>query len=358
MTTLLAHYQALCENGTYLHDPAQADIFATLDHLTADIVQENNKRNGLFSAFRKKRTLQGLYLYGAVGAGKSFIMDTFFRALPITAKKRVHFHEFMRTLQTSLKANEGIADPIQHIIRDFARDHSVLCFDEFVVTDIADAMLLGRVIAALMENGVCLITTSNVAPDDLYRDGLQRISFLPTIALLKKHMTAMECRSAEDYRLRHLKNAGTYHTPLNAASEHALEKSFGIMSHHTPASTEPTTLCERQVAIIKQAADCIWFDFKVLCHTPRSQHDYLALAKTYHTVFLSNIPVIGENEHNTILLFIRLIDVLYDTHTRLICSAERPPRELYPNGRFAFEFQRTCSRLIEMQSEAYVQGRR
>lgn len=358
MTTLLAHYQALCENGTVIHDPAQADIFATLDHLTTEIVHENNKRNSLLSIFRKKRTLQGLYLHGAVGAGKSFIMDQFFQALPITKKKRVHFHAFMRTLQTALKEHEGEADPIQRIVRAWALEFSVLCFDEFVVTDIADAMLIGRVIAALMENGVCLITTSNVAPDDLYRDGLQRISFLPTIALLKKHLTVMECRSAEDYRLRHLKNAGTYHTPLNAASEHALEKTFGIMSHHTVALSTPITLCDRDVPIIKQAQDCIWFDFKVLCHTPRSQHDYLALANTYRTLFLSHIPVIGENEHNTILLFIRLIDVLYDAQTRLICSAERPPRELYPAGRFTFEFQRTCSRLIEMQSEAYVQGRR
>lgn len=354
MTNLRSYYRAHCEAGALIADAEQEAVLVVLDELSEKILAEAKIRQAWWSRFRKKRLVRGFYLWGKVGAGKSFMMDLFYQHLPIQAKHRVHFHAFMRELQTALKSHENTKNPIQHIIHAWAKHWQVLCFDECVVTDIADAMLLGRVFAALMDEGVCVVLTSNVPPDDLYLNGLQRISFLPTIKSIKQHLEVKDLMASQDYRLRYLVNAGTYHTPISQHANEKMEKTFEAMSGHLPTTSENILLCDREVTIIKQADKCIWFDFKTLCHPPRSQHDYLELAAHYNTVFLSNIPIIREDQHNTIALFIKLIDILYDAKIRLVCTAESAPQHLYPAGRYTFEYQRTCSRLIEMQSEAYV----
>lgn len=354
MPDLRTYYRARCEAGSLIEDPAQEQVLAVLDGLTQRLVAEDQKRRAWWGRFRAKQEIRGFYLWGKVGAGKSFVMDLFYEHLPIQAKHRVHFHAFMRDLQAALKSHENIKNPIQHIIHEWALQWHVLCFDEFVVTDIADAMLLGRVLSALIEEGVCVVLTSNVPPDNLYLHGLQRISFLPTIKLIKQHFDVAQLLAAQDYRLRYLMNAGTYHTPITAQANETLEETFKTLSGSHLEQHEPILICDRLIPIIKQAGHCIWFDFKILCAPPRSQHDYLELATQFNTVFISNIPVIAETEHNTIALFIKLIDILYDAKISLVCTAAQPPQYLYPTGRYAFEYQRTASRLIEMQSEDYV----
>lgn len=357
MTSLLNHYMNQCDTGTRQFDPAQADIFTHLDHLTISIKQSESKRRSLFKRFKKQKPITGLYLYGSVGAGKSYMMDTFYQALTTPNKRRVHFHAFMKEMHAALKTHAGEANPIKHIIHQFAKKVRVLCFDEFIVNDIADAMILGRVFSALFDEGVCVVITSNMEPDQLYLKGVQRISFLPTIALLKKHLTVLPCLAKQDYRLRQLANAGTFHTPINENTDKKLEESFLIMSTDHALPDKHITLADRAVSVIKVSNDCVWFDFNVICHPPRSQHDYLELSERYKTIIVSHIPVMQANQHNLILLFIRLIDVLYDAKCRLICSAEAPVTALYPEGRFTFDYQRTASRLLEMQSLAYVMQR-
>ncbi len=354
MTNLLTTYIQQCDTELRQYDPAQANIFTHLDHLSQQIYDAEKKRASFFHYFMKIKPIQGLYIYGSVGAGKSFMMDEFYHALNTHYKKRVHFHAFMKKMHEDMILHAGQANPLQHIIHELAKTVRVLCFDEFIVNDIADAMILGRVFSALFEEGVCVVITSNLEPDQLYLKGLQRHSFLPTIALLKKHLTVLPCLSSQDYRLRQLANAGTYHTPINKNTDKQLELGFAMMSRDHELPEKHITLAGRVVPVIKVSEDCVWFDFKVLCHTPRSQHDYLELVQRYQTVVLSHIPVIQPQQHNHILLFIRLIDILYDAKCRLICSAEKPATELYPEGRFAFDYQRTASRLLEMQSEAYV----
>lgn len=354
MNTLVETYESHCREGRMRYDKAQAAVLTHLDELTKRILTEEKKRLRFSAFLRKKKLVTGVYLHGPVGAGKSYMMDAFFNALPIQRKQRIHFHAFMKNMHDALKKHEGKANPLKQIVKAMAENTTVLCFDEFVVNDIADAMVLRRVFTALFEEGVCVVVTSNTEPDQLYWKGLQRINFLPTIALLKKHLQVIACHSAQDYRLRHLKNAGTYHTPLNQQSASRLEESFQLMSDGCAESPNHIILAERIVPIIKASGDCIWFDFSVLCHPPRSQRDYLELTEKYKTLFLSHIPMIQAHQHNTIMLFIRLIDVLYDAKCAFICSAEAAPMALYTEGRYLADYQRTCSRLQEMQSEAYV----
>lgn len=354
MSVLKSIYESLCQSGKMSFDPAQAVVFEALDALMQRIIKEEKKRNHLFSRFRKNKCVKGLYIYGHVGAGKSFMMDTFYQALPITTKARVHFHAFMKSIHEKLKEYHGEVNPIKKIIHDMAKNVSVLCFDEFIVTDIADAMTLQRVLTALFEEGICLVLTSNTEPDALYLKGLQRHSFLPTIPLIKKHMQVIACEATQDYRLRYLENAGTYHYPLNVETQQKLQAIFEVMKTDVLDEGSVIMIEDRPIPFVKSAGDCIWFEFSSLCHPPRSQLDYLSLVKKYKTIFVSNIPVIQENQHNIILLFIRLIDILYDAKCQFICSAEAKAAQIYPQGRFLQEYQRTCSRLTEMQSKNYT----
>lgn len=351
--TPIDYYHEQCGRGQIVEDKEQISVLQHLERLRQQILREHLKRAGLFAVLRKPKGIRGLYLRGGVGIGKTFLMDCFYHTLPIAKKRRLHFHSFMHFVHIELKKHQGKKDPLQIIAKELADEVMVLCFDEFFVSDIADAMLLGRLLEALFSRGVCLVATSNVSPDELYKNGLQRQHFLGTIALLKKELEVLHLKSETDYRLRHLKHAGVFYIPNDEAASDNLEKSFALLSSTNHVSFEPIEILGRSIPIIKQAGSVIWFDFKVICAVPRSQEDYLVLAEKYSTLFISDLPVLTSQSHHKISLLIKLVDILYDARCRLVLSAEAPLDQIYNQGRFSFEYTRTLSRLLEMQSEDY-----
>lgn len=304
-----------------------------------------------------KKVIQGIYLWGTVGAGKTYLMDLFYENLLIKRKLRIHFHHFMQEVHESLTQLQGQPDPLRTVARHFSMRADVLCFDEFVVNDIADAMLLGRLLKFIFERGVILVATSNRPPDDLYWEGLQRKEFLPAIELMKDHCDVIQLSSEQDYRWRLLQQGGVYFTPLNDASKQNMQQCFDLYSHGSGKPGIPLIIEQRPIATIYQGQSIVWFDFKALCAPPRSQIDYLAIAKQFSVVLISNLPVIAPDDEATACYWIELIDIFYDNQTTLILSAEVPLKELYPSGKKQFEFERTLSRLIEMQSLEYLQKR-
>lgn len=356
--TPLDYYQEQCRQGIVLEDAQQLMALQYLQALYHELVSEQKKRNSLFAFLRPAKSVQGLYLWGGVGIGKTFLMDCFYHCLPMAQKKRVHFHQFMRFVHAELKKYQGKKDPLQHIAKALAKETRILCFDELLVTDITDAMLLGRLLRALFSQGVCLVATSNVAPDDLYKNGLQRPLFLPAIAMLKKHMHVISLTTTADYRLRHLQHAGVYFTPDDEIADEEMEKCFALLSQGETYLQEPIEICGRRITIKKQAGDMVWFDFDKICAVPRSQHDYLAIAEKYSTILISHIPIIPSQAKDTISLFIRMVDVFYDARVRLVISAAASVDKLYEHGYLAFDFARTRSRLLEMQSQAYFMRER
>jgi cell division protein ZapE len=351
--TPLDYYQEQCRSGQIVQDQQQVLALEHLDQLCQNLLGENRKRSSLFAALRKPRLVKGMYLWGGVGIGKTFLMDCFYHTLPIANKIRLHFHQFMSFVHVELKKHQGKKEPLQLIAAELAQKAQVLCFDEFFVSDIADAMLLGRLLEALFAEGVCLVTTSNVEPDELYKNGLQRQHFLPAIALLKQGVEVLHLTGDTDYRLRHLKHAGVFYIPNDESAQNNMEKSFSLLSNNEPALTDDLELFERKIPVIKQTSELVWFDFKVICGIPRSQEDYLALAHKYSTIFVSDLPILPPQSRDKISLFIKLVDVLYDARRRLVISAEAPMEKIYVQGRLSFEYTRTLSRLQEMQSEDY-----
>lgn len=354
--SLLQDYQAQHAKGLITEDPIQLQVIEKLQHVYNALIREHKKRSTFLSFLHKPTSVKGLYLWGGVGIGKTFLMDIFFHQLPFAEKKRFHFHQFMQWAHLELKKHQGEQDPLVAIAKALAKNTLVICFDEFVVNDIADAMILGRLFKALFAAGVCLVATSNVAPDDLYKKGLQRKLFLPTIELIKHHSTVFNLAISIDYRLRHLKTAGVFFTPNDETAQEDMDKCFEILAMGQSVSESSIEVCDRFIQVRKTTTDIAWFDFNIICSVPRSQHDYLALAKKYRTLFISDIPVISVHANNTINLFICLIDVLYDAKIRLVFSSEVEVEQLYPEGKMAFEYARTRSRLVEMQSEGYVQA--
>ena len=352
MTPLDAYHQQ-CDQGMITKDVEQLTVMCELQRIYYALLVEHEKRANRFTFWRKPVPVNGLYVWGSVGIGKTFLMDCFYECIPFQGKMRMHFHQFMKFIHLELKNLQGKPDPIQLIADNIASQAQLLCFDELFVTDITDAMLLGRLFHALVARGVCLVATSNVKPDDLYKRGLQREQFLPAIALLKQHTTVLHVPSTHDYRMRHLKNAGVFHTPNDDSARHKMEKTFAVLTRGAQACSQPIDICGREVAIRKQAADVIWFDFNVICRVPRSQQDYLAIAEKYKTVFISDVPMIPADAKDMASLFIRLVDVLYDARVRLVLSSTEMVEKIYSQGLLVFEYARTCSRLKEMQSDSY-----
>jgi len=308
---------------------------------------------GLGCAFAYIGVLKLASLWGSVGIGKTFLMDCFYESLPFKNKLRLHFHSFMQHVHQALKKHQGEQDPLKNIAKELSQETLVICFDEFFVSDITDAMLLGRLLKALFLEGVSLVATSNVTPDELYKNGLQRSQFLPAIALLKQDTEVIHLQSVEDYRMRHLKEAGVFYTPLNDAARNNMEKSFNALTQGREIKTGVVIINGREIPIHKRAGDVIWFEFSALCTVPRSQNDYLEIAQQYRTVFISNVPVISEKEKDMICLFISMVDVFYDARVKLVISAEEPIDQLYNRGYMILEYTRTHSRLAEMQSSDY-----
>lgn len=351
--TPLDYYHEKCRNGEIFEDPQQLNSLRQLQQVYFALLDEHKKRQGVFSLFHKKKLIKGVYLWGGVGIGKTFMMDCFYHCMPFSEKKRMHFYQFMQLVHQELKKYQGEKDPLQIIAKSFAKKTMLLCFDEFFVSDITDAMLLGRLLKALFLQNVCLVTTSNVAPDDLYKNGLQREQFLPAIAMLKQNTNVVHIPTTIDYRLRHLQEAGVFYTPLDEASRENMEKSFTALVGEQAVTTDSITILDREITVKKRAGKTVWFDFLELCSVPRSQNDYLVIASQFDTIFVSDIPVIPPNAKDMICLFISMVDVFYDARVRLVISAAEPVAELYSRGYMILEYTRTHSRLLEMQSTDY-----
>jgi len=302
-----------------------------------------------------RQTPKSVYLWGGVGRGKSFLMDLFFANVPFARKRRVHFHAFMQETHERLKRHKKQPDPLRLVAAEILETAQLLCFDEFHVSDIADAMILGRLLDALWAQGAVLVMTSNYHPDGLYPNGLMRVNFLPTIERIKAMCDVIEVDSGTDYRLRTLENVDLYLTPLTPENDAKLAADFQALTGVLP-QPGTITLFERTIPTRGNAAGVIWFDFAALCDGPRGQADYLAIANEYHTVILSNVPAMSPAQAEAARRFTWLIDVLYDHRVKLIVSAAVEPYDLYPEGRNANEFARTVSRLLEMRTRAYLEA--
>ncbi len=361
----LERYKRDLQRPDFRHDPAQEIAVNHLQHLYEQLVAvwQEEKKQSAFSNFFKRFTgdssrelVRGLYFWGGVGRGKTYLMDNFFESLPFEQKLRAHFHRFMRRVHAELKKLGGKKNPLKLVADTIAAEARVICFDEFFVSDITDAMILGTLMEELFARGVTLVATSNIVPDGLYKDGLQRARFLPAIDLLNKHTLVVNVDGGVDYRLRALEQAELYHYPLDAAADESLMCSFKSLA---PKGAEIHAQQEievegRMIPTRYISEGIIWFDFVVLCDGPRSQNDYIELAREYHTVILSNVPGLGRDKDDQARRFVNLVDEFYDRQVKLVISAERPLDELYSTGKLDFEFQRTVSRLLEMQSREYL----
>lgn len=355
------YQQSLAKRG-FVSDAAQWRAVERLQRLYDEWTAYKARRNSALKRMLVKPALpRGVFLWGGVGRGKSFLMDSFYLCVPLVRKRRVHFHHFMREIHRELHEAKGMPDPIAVVAARTAKRYRLICFDEFHVSDIADAMILGRFLDQVMERGVVFCMTSNYAPDQLYPHGLQRERFLPTIELIKSRMDVLEVDAGNDYRRRALEQVRVYHTPLGPAAEAALEEVFASL-RDVEEETHPLDVEGRQIRYRKRAGGVVWFDFDVLCGGARSYTDYVDLTKRFHTVILSGIPRISAQNADSARRFTWLVDVFYDERIKLICSAETVPEALYADGAkgetASVEFSRTVSRLTEMQSIDYRQADR
>jgi cell division protein ZapE len=351
---MLSFFEKLCAERDITPDIAQRRAAERLDALYYELLEFRQARsNRLKKLISRVAPPRGLYLWGGVGRGKSFLMDAFFDAVPYRRKRRVHFHAFMHEIHEALKQHKHEADSLLLVAADIAAKTRLLCFDEFHVSDIADAMILGRLFTGLFDRGVVVVTTSNYAPDGLYPNGLQRHLFLPTIELLKQRLDILEVDAGMDYRLRTLERIGSYLVPADAAADAMLADNFRDIAG-VAGNPGKILVQQREITVRRQAPGVIWFDFATLCGGARSQNDYLELARRHHTLMLSRVPKMGVDQAAEARRFTWLVDVLYDHRVKLIISAEVDSDELYTDGVQAVEFKRTVSRLIEMRSREYL----
>jgi len=367
--TVAQRYDNLVERREVTRDPAQERLTRALDRLLSDICEKrisakSSSLGWLFAKRREPQPVRGLYIHGGVGRGKTMLMDLFFELLPVRRKRRVHFNDFMADVhdrigrhRQAVKRGEARGDdPIPPVAQAIADESWVLCFDEFAVTDIADAMILSRLFSALFAAGVVLVATSNVAPGDLYRDGLNRALFEPFIHTLHNYTEIFALDAGTDYRLEQLNSMPVYLTPADAAAERMMDKAWEAMTRGQPGIPEEVVVKGRHVAVPRAAGRVARFGFHDLCEVPLGARDFLAIAARYDTIFIDRVPVLAEARRNEAKRLILLIDTLYDRGTRLVMSAEAPPPALYAGrkGNEAFEFERTASRLIEMQGKDWL----
>jgi cell division protein ZapE len=345
--------QTLAERG-YRADEAQLRAITALERCEREWADyKARRRNALTKLLVRPPIPRGVYMWGGVGRGKSFLMDCFFQAVPLQRKTRLHFHEFMREVHRELQELKGTADPLKVLGERIARRFRLICFDEFHVADVTDAMILYRLLESMFAHRVSIVTTSNFEPDGLYPNGLHRDRILPAIALLKQHLEVINVDAGTDYRQRTLAQVQLYHCPLGEAADAAMAQAFAELAE--ARDEDPVLNIEhRQLRSLKRAGGVVWFDFATLCGGPRSQNDYLEIASRFHTVLLSGVPQMPPRLASEARRFTWLVDVLYDRRVKLILSAAVPPGQLYTEGPLAHEFPRTVSRLQEMQSAEYL----
>lgn len=364
---LLDLYRARVAEGGLTDDPAQ---IAAIDRLQNILKALGNQKPGLlawipaFAGMTSENEIQGLYIHGPVGRGKSMLMDLFYQAVPGSIpKRRVHFHEFMievhdflhRCRQQKKGASNGPDQALLNFVEQLSRTVRVLCFDEFHVTDVADAMILSRLFTALLGRGMVIVATSNWPPEKLYEGGLQRDRFLPFIDLVKARMGVVHLDGGIDYRLRRLERDGVYHWPLGSVSDEWVNAMFHDLTGGAPPHKDQLEVKGRIIPVAQAARNAARFTFTELCQNPLGAEDYLAIARKYHTVFLENVPKLKDSQRNEAKRLMILIDTLYDSGTLLVVTADAPPEKLYAGDDHAFEFQRTVSRLLEMQSKDWLE---
>lgn len=354
LTPVFTAYENELKVRGYASDPAQLRAVAALDRCAREWTEFKEQRsNALKKLINRPDIPRGVYLFGGVGRGKSFLMDCFYGAVPLKRKTRLHFHEFMREVHRELADLQGTSNPLDKLAENIAKKYRLICFDEFHVADITDAMILHRLLDSLFKYGVGLVTTSNFRPDDLYPHGMHRNRILPAIALLNDKLDVINVDNGTDYRHRTLTQLELYHVPPGPAADAAMQSAFDQVAESQ--DEDPVLNIEsRQIMARRKAGGVVWFDFKVLCGGPRSQNDYLEIASQFHTVFLSGVPHMPVRMASEARRFTWLVDVMYDRHVKLIMSAEVQPEALYTEGPLAHEFPRTVSRLKEMQSSEFL----
>jgi cell division protein ZapE len=346
-------YEADLEQHGFLRDPAQDRAVGVLDALYTRLIAAPRAGWTRFLG-REAPAVKGLYLWGGVGRGKTWLMDLFYDCLPFQDKLRLHFHRFMQEVHAELRELPEQEDPLKAVAQHFRTRARVICFDEFFVSDITDAMLLGRLFEHLFAMGVTLVATSNLPPDQLYRDGLQRERFLPAIRQIKSHTQVVEVGGDTDYRLRHMQGTQLFYVPAGSQADRHLEQVFQrLAGHHAPEAGD-LSFNGRSIPTRRHSDGVAWFDFQALCEGPRSQEDYIEIARGFHTVLLSGIPRLGADDEDAARRFIALVDEFYDRRVKLAASAAVPLADIYAGKRLGFEFERARSRLTEMQTKEYL----
>ena len=354
MTGVMQAYQEQLLVKGFKSDEAQLQAVHALDRCAVEWAQFEAKGSWLSSLFNKKAAPKGVYLYGGVGRGKSFLMDCFYQSVQTTRKTRLHFHEFMREVHHELQALQGTVNPLDAMGRKISERYDLICFDEFHVSDITDAMILHRLLQSLFDHQVGFVTTSNFHPNDLYPDGLHRDRLLPAMALLNEKLEVIRVDAGTDYRKLTLEQADLYLCPNDEVAQRSMLATFERLLAHDALLEESLTIESREIKARKVSKDVVWFDFETLCGGPRSHHDYLEIANRFQTVFLSDVPQMNERMASQARRFTWLVDVLYDRRVKLVMSAQVPPEQLYLSGPLSHEFPRTVSRLTEMQSHEFL----
>ena len=357
----LQRYHQDVESGALLADRAQESVMCQLDELSGRLLARAAEQNTVWARARKlmgrpAAPERGLYIWGGVGRGKTHLVDTFYDSLVLERKLRVHFHRFMQRVHLALTLHSGAKNPLEVVAEEIADEALVLCFDEFFVSDIGDAMILGGLIDALFRRGVTLVATSNIPPKELYRDGLQRSRFLPAIALLEQHLTVTQLEAAADYRFRTLQRADLWHVPHDGAASAALSDYFSSLTGREAGGPKSVEINQRPVNLLANAPGVAWATFSTLCEEPRSAVDYVEMAREYHTVLIEQIPLLDRDKEDAARRFINLVDEFYDRNVKLIATAAHPPETLYDGVRLRFEFDRTVSRLQEMRTQEYLKA--
>lgn len=353
--TPLQRYEAAVATDDFNHDPIQQKAMEYLDGVYHQLLENSEEKKGLFGLFKSAPTPpKGLYMWGGVGRGKTWMMDMFFESVPLERKMRMHFHHFMQRVHKELNKLQGRSDPLEQVADIIHKEAVLICFDEFFVSNVSDAMILGDLFTMLFKRGITLVTTSNIEPSGLYKDGLHRDRFLPAIAEVEKHTTVMNIDSGIDYRLRLLQQAELYKSPLTKENSHWLANRFTQIANNQKVYKEPIEINGRQIKINARTETVLYCDFRQLCMEPRSANDFIEIANNFSTVLVDNVPELSDVLMDPTRRFIYLVDEFYDRRVKLLVRAQQTILDLYQGEKLAFEIERTRSRLLEMQSEDYL----